>query len=195
MKYFTKFTTIALLSVLFSTIAYAGPAEEMKSTISSITSVLASNKKPGDKKKELSKIYYDSFDVRLLSQRTLRNLWKTKLNAKQQDSFAEKFGKFILVYYLSRMENYNNNKIEFNGETMKGKEAAIVHTLVEYNGKMGKVDYLVRNRGGKWLVYDVEIEGIMLSTTYRQQFAEVLAAQGYDALSKELDTLIKKYTK
>jgi phospholipid transport system substrate-binding protein len=44
------------------------------------------------------------------------------------------------------------------------------------------------NKGGKWLVYDVAIEGVSLVSNYRSQFNKIITGQGYGELVKKLRT-------
>jgi len=60
---------------------------------------------------------------------------------------------------------------------------------------MAKVNYSMSSKNGKWLVYDFEVEGVRLSSTYRSQFAKVLKEKGFDGLMGELNRLLNKYKK
>ncbi len=48
------------------------------------------------------------------------------------------------------------------------------------------LDYRLLNEGGKWMVYDVVIEGVSLVSNYRSQFNRIITGQGYNELVKKL---------
>ena len=88
----------------------------------------------------------------------------------------------------------SHNKVEYLKEEIKGSRA-IVYTHFEYQGKFASLNYSMVQKGGKWLIYDFEIEGVRLSTTYRSQFARVLKRRQFDGLMVELNKLISRYRK
>ena len=74
---------------------------------------------------------------------------------------------------------------------MNGKKA-IVPTQVEVQGNMAELKYsCILNKEG-WRIYDVEVEGVRLSTTYRNQFSDVLEKNKFSGLMAELDRLIEQ---
>jgi len=44
----------------------------------------------------------------------------------------------------------------------------------------------MKESGGKWMVYDVVIEGVSLVSNYRTQFNKIISANGYPELVKKL---------
>jgi phospholipid transport system substrate-binding protein len=44
------------------------------------------------------------------------------------------------------------------------------------------------NQNGKWMVYDVVIEGVSLVSNYRTQFNKIITTNGYPELVKKLQT-------
>ncbi len=54
------------------------------------------------------------------------------------------------------------------------------------NGERAPVDYMVRKRDGKWLIFDVIVEGISYVSTFRNQFAGEIRQRGFDATLERL---------
>ncbi|MBS0619310.1 MAG: ABC transporter substrate-binding protein, partial [Spirochaetes bacterium] len=144
-----------------------------------------------DKKHAIGQIYYAHFDLEKMGANTLKSDYKT-LSDDQKKEFSKKFGKFVLAFYLDKMDKYEKNKIQFIGDEVRGNRATVA-TLLEYQGKMARVNYSMLQKGERWLVYDFEVEGVRLSSTYRSQFAKVLKEKGYDGIDRELDKLLAKY--
>jgi phospholipid transport system substrate-binding protein len=44
----------------------------------------------------------------------------------------------------------------------------------------------MHRKNGRWLVYDVNIEGVSLIANYRTQFNKVIQTESYDALVRRL---------
>jgi len=56
------------------------------------------------------------------------------------------------------------------------------------NGERAPVDYMVRKRDGEWLIFDVIVEGISYVSTFRNQFAEEIRRNGFDATLERLQS-------
>lgn len=181
-------------ALLFSVSVFAaGPQEIVKKAVSKVLHTLDSKKSKKEKRQIITEIYHNNFDLEKMASNTLKSDYK-KLDDAQKKEFAEKFGRFVLEFYLDKIDKYERNKIEFVGEEIKGSRATVM-TLLEYQGKMAKVNYTMTQKGEQWLVYDFEVEGVRLSSTYRSQFAKVLKENEFEGLMGELNKLLAKYKK
>lgn len=169
------------------------PKQDLKKAVSEVLQILESKKAKKEKRAAIAVIYDANFDFDKMGSNTLKSDYK-KLSEEQKKSFNERFSRFVLEFYLDKIDKYNRNKIEFEGEEIKGQRAT-VFTLLEYQGKMAKVNYSMTPKGDKWLVYDFEVEGVRLSSTYRSQFAKVFKEKGFEGLMGELNRLLNKYKK
>lgn len=183
---------LASVVILFPLLA-ATPQDDLKKAVTQVLKILDSKKSRKEKRAAITELYNDNFDLEKMAANMLKSEYK-KLTPDEQKQFAQKFGKFVLEFYLDKIDKYNRNKIEFIGEETKGSRA-IVKTLLEYQGKMANVNYFMVLKGERWLVYDFEVEGVRLSSTYRSQFGKVLKERGYEGLNTELDKLLAKYEK
>jgi phospholipid transport system substrate-binding protein len=182
-------------AVLFyvNSISAATPQEDLKKAVTQVLKTLEGKKSRKEKRATISEIYNANFDLEKMGSNTLKSDYKT-LSEDQKKEFSQKFARFVLEFYLDKIDKYDRNKIEFVGEDVKGARATVL-TLLEYQGKMAKVNYSMSQRGERWLVYDFEVEGVRLSSTYRSQFANVLKEKGFDGLMTELNKLLNKYKK
>lgn len=185
----------ALLAALLlsASVFAASPQEIVKKAVSKVLHTLDSKKSKKEKRQIITEIYHNNFDLEKMASNTLKSDYK-KLDDAQKKDFAEKFGRFVLEFYLDKIDKYERNKIEFVGEEIKGSRATVM-TLLEYQGKMAKVNYTMTQKGDQWLVYDFEVEGVRLSSTYRSQFAKVLKENEFEGLMGELNKLLAKYKK
>lgn len=179
--------------VFASTLNAATPQEDLKKAVTGVLKILDGKKSRAEKRAAIGEIYHANFDLDKMGSNTLKSDFKD-LSDAQKTEFSQKFGKFVLEFYLDKIDKYNRNKIEFVGEDVKGARATVM-TLLEYQGKMAKVNYSMAQKGDRWLVYDFEVEGVRLSSTYRSQFAKVLKEKGFDGLIAEINKLLAKYKK
>jgi phospholipid transport system substrate-binding protein len=169
----------------------AAPQNELKKAVKQVLQTLDSKKSKKDKRALISGIYHANFDLDKMAANTLKSDFR-KLTSEQKKSFAERFGRFVLEFYLDKLDKYDRNKVEFVGDEIRGSRAT-VRTLLEYQGKMAKVNYSMVLSGDHWRVYDFEVEGVRLSSTYRSQFSRVIKEKGFEGLMAELNKLLSKY--
>ena len=69
-------------------------------------------------------------------------------------------------------------------------EIVIVKSEIVQSGAQPiRVNYALSQSSGKWLVFDIVIEGVSLVTNYRSQFSSEIRRNGMDAL---INKLVKK---
>ena len=54
------------------------------------------------------------------------------------------------------------------------------------------VNYMLKNTNDRWMVYDVEVEGVSLVNNYRTQFASVLGKENFAGLIARLEEKVSK---
>ena len=90
--------------------------------------------------------------------------------------------------YAGKIESYNNEKIEYLKETVDGNYAEVRSKVITPKRDEYSLDYRLLNENGKWMVYDVVIEGVSLVSNYRTQFNKIITTNGYNELVKKLQT-------
>ena len=100
--------------------------------------------------------------------------------------------KLLENVYVGKLETYTGGDIEYVGETVKGDRAQVT-TLIEDNGVKLPVHYIMRQEGGKWVVYDINIEGVSLVRNYQEQFKSILRKEKYEGLVKVLEDKNKAF--
>ena len=76
----------------------------------------------------------------------------------------------------------------FLKETEDGEYAEVKSKIITDKRDEFTFDYRMIKQNGKWMVYDVVIEGVSLVSNYRTQFNKIISADGYPALLKKLQT-------
>ena len=57
-----------------------------------------------------------------------------------------------------------------------------------YHGERIPIGYSLIKKDGKWMVYDMVIDGVSLIANYRRQFSKIIRKEGYPGLVKRLQT-------
>lgn len=167
----------------------AGPEQVVKESVDRILALLknpalAGEAKKAERKKRIVAIVEQRFDFREMSRRTLAVNWRA-ISPAQQDTFVSLFAKLLENTYISKIEQYSNQKILYKDQLVRGDQA-VVESVVIHNGVETPLIYRLINASGQWRVYDVVIEGVSLVSNYRSQFADVLERENFSALVSKI---------
>lgn len=103
--------------------------------------------------------------------------------------FADAMADSLMQRYGSALLNIQGRPtFRLKGESpLPGNRGTRVSTeLVRAGNEPTPVDYLLRNVGGQWKIFDVNIEGISYVQTFRSQFDTPLRQKGIKQVAAEL---------
>ncbi len=168
----------------------SGPTEQLKPVMNDLLQVLADEGLKGEhhfveRRAKIMKIISLVFDFREMSKRILGKTWR-KLSDDDRDNFTRLMTKLLENVYVGKLETYSGQTIDFDGERVKGHRAQVT-TLVEDGGHIIPIHYIMRERGSRWFVYDINIEGVGLVKNYHEQFKSILRKEKYKGLVKVLE--------
>ena len=181
--------------VLFTSAAWSAftePTARVKDSVDQVIKILKD--KSLDRETRWDKIgvvINDSFDFRSMSQSVLATNWK-KASPEERKRFVEFFSQYLEDTYRTKIEAYTNQRVEYVGETIRGKRA-VVETLIVTDNTSIPVNYKLKNNDGEWYAYDVVIEGVSLVSNYRSTFAAIVNNDGMDGLLTDIQSRIQKY--
>lgn len=185
---------ICFVFFVCATPLYAGesPTEDLKPTLTSLVALIGDESLKGDEKKEerRAKIMSEiqkSFDFKEMSRRVLGKTWRD-IDEAERENFTVIMTKLLENVYVGKLENYSGGAVEYAGEKIKGSRAQVT-TIVEDGGVKLPVHYIMQKNDPKWMVYDINIEGVSLIRNYQQQFKSILRKDKYEGLVK---TLVEK---
>jgi phospholipid transport system substrate-binding protein len=172
-------------------VAWATPTDDVKKAVDEVVRIVADKdmKKNDTKRRQaLKKIIGNIFDYSEMAKRSLGKHWKDR-SAPEKKQFAELFATLLENSYAGKIESYNNEKIIYI------KEVAVDDEHVEVKSKVVTaardeftLDYRLFKQNGKWMVYDVVIEGVSLINNYYSQFNKIITNGSYDKLVKKLQS-------
>ena len=188
--YFVVLLMAALLLPMGVQAATSGPMEQLRPTLSKLTSILADPalKGPGKKEERRTAIMdciKTKFNFREMSKRVLGRTWN-HISAADRDHFTKVMTRLLENVYIGKLEGYSGQTIGYVDERVQGHRAQ-VSTLIENKGTKIPVHYIMLLEGDKWMVYDINIEGVSLVRNYMQQFKSILRTDKFDGLVKILE--------
>jgi len=181
----------AVLAILTAREAAAGPpTDQLKNAIDRVVKVVADPSLKGDdrmaeRRSAVRKIADDIFDWSEIARRALARHWQS-LTDKQRAEFVALFSDLLERSYISKIELYGGEKIRYAGERVDGETATVPTRIVTKNGTEVPIDYRLLKKGDRWLVYDVNIEGVSLVSNYRTQFNKIIQTGSFEDLIQKL---------
>jgi len=182
---------IALLMVAAPGRAYAGaPTDQLRASVEQIVKILEDPAlKPEAKTKERREAIRREaqvvFDFAETAKRSLGRHWQA-LSEPDRQEFTSLFADLIERAYISKIERYSGERITYTGETVEGALASVRTRFVTKQGTEIPVDYRMQQRGERWLIYDVMVEGVSLINNYRTQFDKIIQTSSYAELVRKL---------
>ncbi len=170
--------------------AAPSPTEQLKPALEVLVAILEDETLKGDDKRTLrrDKIMAEvnkGFDFNEMSKRILGRTWR-KIGDTERKAFIAAMTELLENVYLEKLESYTGGGIDFVGETVK-KDRAQVTTIVKGSELTLPVHYILRLQRDKWMVYDINIEGVSLVKNYHGQFKSILRKDGFEGVMKVLD--------
>lgn len=179
---------LALFSV--SDAASGPPTDQLRTSVDQVLKVLADPelKKEArtlERRRMIRTIAGDIFDFAEISRRSLAVHWQAR-TPEERTEFIALFGDLLENSYISKIEGYSGEKIQYAGDTVEGPLAVVRTKIITKQGPEIPVDYRMFLRGEHWRAYDVSIEGISLVSNYRSQFNSIIQRNGYKDLVAKL---------
>jgi len=180
---------VLALIVSFAMPARAGaPTDALKQSVDQVVKILsdpALREKPEARHDQVRKVAENIFDYPDTARRSLGQHWNGR-TPEQQQEFVKLFADILDRAYVSKIDLYQGERVQYTGETIDGNEATVKTMIAAKQGSDIPVDYRMHMKNGRWAVYDVIIEGVSLVSNYRTQFNKVIQTESYDALVQRL---------
>jgi len=141
--------------------------------------------KLADRRAAVRKIANEIFDFAEIAKRSMARHWQP-LSETQRTEFVGLFADLLERSYISKIETYGGEKIQYTAERMDGDYSVVSTRIITKNGTEVPVDYRMIKRSERWLVYDVSIEGVSLVSNYRTQFNKIIQTTSYNELVSKL---------
>jgi phospholipid transport system substrate-binding protein len=128
------------------------------------------------------------FDFRDAAERSLGRQWQARTAAEQQE-FTRLFADFVqrgFVYWLASVAEVDGRAggatVQFINETVDRDTATVQTAILARGGRLIPLTHTLVYRNRRWVVRDINIEGISLVANYRSQFDRVIRSSSYPQL-------------
>lgn len=163
---------------------------QVKETVDKVISLSQDKnlKKPGkaaERRSAIRKVISQRFDFEEMARRSLAVAWQQR-TPQERKEFVGLYTDLLERSYMKRIEGYSNEKIVYLDEKIDGTYAVVRTKIVTGRSVEIPIDYRLLDRNGKWLVYDVVIEGVSLVNNYRTQFSKIIRTSSYQELVKKM---------
>jgi len=181
---------LIITGIFLSSTAFAGATDDVKKSVDELFRIVADkNLQQHDQKRRqvLKQVINTIFDYSEMAKQTLGRHWNQR-TPTERTQFTDLFASLLDNSYISKIESYNNEKILYVKETIDGKYAEVKSKVITEKRDEYTLDYRLLNENGKWMVYDIIIEGVSMVSNYRTQFSRIINTSGYSELVKKLQT-------
>ena len=192
----TASRSIALALAVASALVASGtacagpPTDQLRSHVDRVLQVLED---PGlrdparapERRAAVRQIANEIFDFPETARRSLGPHWQARTAAEQQE-FVALFGDLLERSYISRIELYGGERIQYVGDAVDGDQARVQSKLLTRAGTEVPIEYRMLRRAERWRVYDVVIEGVSLVASYRTQFNRIIRSSSFEELVRKM---------
>jgi len=181
----------AVLALVVARDAVAGvPTDQLRGSIDLVLKIvtdpeLKKEARTAERRRRIRAVVNQIFDFTEISQRGLGRHWQARTPA-EREQFVALFGDLLENAYITKIESYSGEKIQYPGDVIDGDLAVVKTRIVTKQETEIPIDYRMFLNGSRWAVYDVSIEGISLIGNYRTQFNAVIQRSGFPDLVAKL---------
>ena len=153
----------------------------MKNTVNSVLDTLKN--KDLDKvarQEKLVAVFDRAFKFDLMAKLSYGRAWQS-LSDKRRAQFSKLFVERLKESYMEKLELYSEETVTF-GEPIKKSRKLHMPTSLLSNGEKISMLYKMYKSEGAWYIYDIEIQGVSIVSTYRSQYAELLKNESFQDL-------------
>ncbi|MGD9106896.1 MAG: ABC transporter substrate-binding protein [Desulfobacterales bacterium] len=161
--------------------------ELLESKIDAAIAVLQQNDiDQQEKNKQIIEIVTPLFNFPLMAKLSLGRKYWPGLTKEERQRFIELFTKRLKASYLDKLALYTDEKVVFKTPVQEKRKIKIQTELVSKNNTISMLYKFHESKRG-WLIYDIEIQGVSIISTYRSQFDHVLSNGTIDDLLIKLE--------
>lgn len=118
------------------------------------------------------------------SRRALAVHWRNRTEAERAE-FTGLFKELVTYSYIVKVEPYAGETVVFVGESEQDGTTTVLTKVQTRQGAV-PVDYRMHAVDGRWLVYDVLVEGVSLVGNYRAQFNTIVQTSSFAELIRRM---------
>lgn len=159
----------------------------LKTKLDAAIAVLQKNDLEQQKKyDQLVEIVKPLFEFHLMAKLSLGRKYWPGLAEEKKDEFTGLFIKRLQAMFLEKLSLYTDEKVFFKTSVQNKRKIRIPTEIISNNNRISMIYKMFKSKNG-WKIYDIEIEGVSIISTYRSQFDQILSKGTIDDLMKRLE--------
>ena len=183
------YAVISLLILCQSIMADNGPSagELLKRNQDALFAVLQqADLTEAEKNKKIIEIVTPLFDFSLMAKLTLGRKYWPDLTEAQKERFTQLFIERLRTSYLGRLTLYTDEKVVYEPPVEVQEKVHIPTNLISKDKKIS-ILYKFYKSETDWKIYDLEIQGVSIISSYRSQFDQILQTGNFDDLLRKME--------
>jgi phospholipid transport system substrate-binding protein len=139
-----------------------------------------------EKNKQVTAIVEPLFDFNLMAKLALGRKYWPELSEKNREKFVDLFVARLKATYVDKLSLYTNERVIYGSPVQNGRKIQIPTKVISKSKNYSMLYKLYKSPKG-YKIYDIEIEGVSLISTYRSQFYDILSKGTIDDLLLKLE--------
>jgi len=182
---------IAVVMLLISQVGWSDDRNAAKELlVTNIESALSTLQRKDlvqqEKNKRVTAIVEPLFDFNLMAKLALGRKYWPDLSEKNRKKFVDLFVTLLKATYVGKLSFYTNEKVIYGSPEQNGIKIRIPTKVISKDKTYSMLYKLYKSSNG-YKIYDIEIEGVSLISTYRSQFYDILSKGTIDDLLLKLE--------
>lgn len=119
------------------------------------------------------------FDMPKIARYVLGRYWISASDNDRQ-SFAQLFQRWVVQTYASRFKGYSGEQVKVTGARDEGQASVVTTEIVSpaSGAPPVKLDWRVAQHDGAYKILDIDVEGVSMALTEREEVASVIQRNG-----------------
>jgi phospholipid transport system substrate-binding protein len=189
---------MAILTLPLSAWGANSPLSMIRATVQKTLAVLQDPTYQGvdHRQERLTKVetvILPHFDTKELAQRALGLYWR-QLTVGEQQEFVQLFTSLVEHTYGATIDRYARDvQVFYDQERIDDGYAEVdTRVLAPSQAQVLPINYFLHQVGGRWLIYDVQIDNVSMVLNYHSQFSRILRTSSYADLVQRLKTKLQE---
>jgi phospholipid transport system substrate-binding protein len=140
--------------------------------------VLGPTVPPAQRAARFRELFESDFDLPGIA-RFVLGPYAHRLSPPQQQEFMRVFRESLVQAYTERLSLYAGEPFRVTGDRpVDNSDAVIMSQVARRDGKKLEIDWHVINRDGRFLITDVDVDGVSMKASQRSAFAGIIQRNG-----------------
>ena len=139
-----------------------------------------------EKNKQVIAIVEPLFDFNLMAKLAMGRKYWPELSEQNRKKFVDLFVARLKATYVDKLSFYTNERVIYGSPVQNGIKIRVPTKVISKTKNYSMLYKLYKSSKG-YKIYDIEIEGVSLISTYRSQFNDILSKGTIDDLLVKLE--------